>query len=42
MEIRPEYEPCHYTDFDLKVMDYISKIERQDVTRSYISQTRVR
>ena len=36
------YEPCHYTDFDLKVIDYMSKLERQDVTRSYIAQTRVR
>ena len=35
-------EPCHYTDFDLKVIDYMSKLERQDVTRSYIAQTRVR
>ena len=36
------YEPYHYTDFDLKVIDYMSKLERQDVTRSYISQTRER
>merc|ERR1711868_292412 len=36
------YEPCHYTDFDLKVIDYMSKLERQDVTRSYIAKTRVR
>jgi len=36
------FEPCHYTDFDLKVIDYMSKLERQDVTRSYIAQTRVR
>lgn len=36
------HETYHYTDFDLKVIDYMNKLERQDVTRSYISQTRER
>jgi len=36
----PAPEPTHFTDFDCKVIDYMSKLERQDSVKTYISETR--
>jgi len=33
-------EPGHYTDFDYKVIDYMSKLERQDMVKTYVSRVR--
>jgi len=30
----------HHTDFDLKVIDYMGRLERDDATRSYVKQAR--
>jgi len=32
----------HHTDFDLKVIDYMGRLERDDATRSYVKQSRSR
>ena len=32
----------HYTDFDFKVIDYMSKLERQDIVKTYVSEARNR
>jgi len=33
-------EPSHYSDFDCKVIDYMSKLERQDMVKTYVSRAR--
>eukprot|EP00092_Neocalanus_flemingeri_P019333 GFUD01020940.1.p1 GENE.GFUD01020940.1~~GFUD01020940.1.p1 ORF type:complete len:252 (+),score=48.08 GFUD01020940.1:88-843(+) len=30
----------HYSDFDYKVIDYMGKLERQDMVKSYVSESR--
>lgn len=35
---RAEYS--HHTDFDLKVIDYMGQLQRDDAVRSYVSQSR--
>jgi len=33
-------EAFHYSDFDCKVIDYMSKLERQDMVRSFVTKSR--
>jgi len=36
----PEQRTTNYTDFDYKVMDYMGRLNREDVVRSNVSQAR--
>jgi len=36
----PEPEVHHYTDFDCKVIDYMSRLERQDDIKTYVSEAK--
>ena len=35
-----EPELQHYTDFDCKVIDYMSRLERQDHVKTYVARAK--
>ena len=37
----PKPELHHYTDFDCKVIDYMSRLERQDHVKTYVAQAKL-
>ena len=36
----PVTEGSHFSDFDFKVIDYMGQLERQDMVKSQVTQTR--